>query len=75
MHGKIMQAMYAKKPIVAMNLDPSLRAEGIYIEASPESFAERVLSLLSAPSPVYQFDFSQRDWSHFKRRFIEYAGL
>ena len=75
MHGKVMQAMYANKHIVATNLDPALRAEGIYIEATSESFSERVIGLLSAPTPVYQFDFSERDWSTFKRRFIEYAGL
>ena len=75
MHGKVMQAMYARKPIVATNLDPALRAEGIYIEACPESFSKRVINLLSAPLPEYQFDFSDRDWSTFKRRFIQYAGL
>ena len=75
MHGKLMQAMYANKHIVATNLDPALRAEGIYIEATSESFSERVIDLLSSPTPKYQFDFSERDWSTFKRNFIDYAGL
>ena len=75
MHGKVMQAMYAKKPIVATNLDPSLRSEGIYIESTPESFAERVISFLAGSVPEYKFDFSDKDWSTFKRRFIEYTGL
>jgi len=75
MHGKVMQAMYAKKPIVATNLDPALGSEGVYIESTPESFCERVIGLLSAPLPEYQFDFSDRDWSTFKRRFIDYTGL
>jgi len=75
MHGKIMQAMYAKKPIVAMNLDPEVRKEGVYVEETVEAFVERVLMLRGAGSKEYSFDFTTRDWSTFKQRFLEFSEL
>lgn len=75
LHGKVMQAMYAKKPIVATHLDPSLADLGVFIESTPADFAARVEELLLIDDVEYALDFSERDWSVFKQRFMEICEL
>ncbi|PQJ28059.1 glycosyltransferase [Rubritalea profundi] len=75
MHGKVMQAMCANKPIVGLNLDVSLREEGVYVTDSVERFAQAVCELKDSEPVQYAYDFSERDWAHFKKTFIQLAGL
>lgn len=71
MHGKIMQAMCAGKPIVALNVDASLGEYGIIVSKDADSFGKDVKAALHGnPAPAYAFDFHARDWSHFRKRFI-----
>lgn len=71
MHGKVMQAICAKKPIVAMHMDKSLREEGVFVEDTISGFVHRVLSLLDAGCISYAYDLSDRSWEKFRDRFIE----
>ncbi len=74
LHGKILQAMAAGKPVVAFGVSPELAGMGIAVADSHPSFAQMVAGALRHPTVVYDCDLERRDWAVFKADFLALAG-
>ena len=65
MHGKIMQAMACKKPLVCKNLDPKLSKYGIHIANDNNDFISTVQAILDDQLYEVEYEFEFRDWDEF----------
>lgn len=73
LHGKILQAMAAGKPVVAFGVSPELARTGIGVADSPEAFVGMVAQALDRPVVKYDCGVERRDWSVFKADFLTLA--
>lgn len=72
-HGKILQAMFLKKPIVCLNVHSSLKDYGVQVAGTIGEFIELVEGAMITPEVNYKFDFDY-DWNSFKNKFYDCAS-
>lgn len=73
-HAKLQQAIAARKPVVGINVNPSLERYGIVVAKDAESFAESVKAALLGELPAADCaEVAERDWEGIKARFVAHV--
>lgn len=72
--AKLMQAMAAGKPIVAMNVSPELSRFGISIANNVTEFCELIRKAAEGPPPEWGINLREYDWTALEQRFLELVG-
>ena len=75
MHGKIMQAMACKKPLVCKNLDPDLSVYGIHIAKDNNDFISIVQRILKDKIFEVDYKFKLYDWDEFCEKLAKILKL
>ena len=75
MHGKIMQAMACKKPLVCKNLDPKLSKYGIHIANDDNDFISIVQAILDDQLSEVEYEFEFYDWDEFCEELSKFLVL
>lgn len=71
LHGKLLQAMAARVPIVSFGLSEDLRRFGIVVTSSPGEFTHEIRATLEQPA-IRDFNccIEKYDWLELQRRFV-----
>ena len=75
MHGKIMQAMACKKPLVCKNLDFNLSRYGIHIAKNDDDFIFKVQCILKEKVFEVNYEFEFYGWDEFCEEFAKILRL
>lgn len=75
MHGKILQAMACKKPIVCKNVDISLRDNGIYVAEDDEAFIGYVSQVIESEIKEVNYNYDFFDWKDFRKQFLKQLSI
>jgi glycosyltransferase involved in cell wall biosynthesis len=70
LHSKILQAMAANKPIVAINTGREIRRYGVLVAEKEEDFIEYCSAACAQAPRSYPLDLDEYSWTHFKNSFI-----
>lgn len=73
LHGKILQAMAAFKPVVALGVSSDLARLGVRVALCYEDFAAMLEECLQTPVVHYEVDVFEHDWARFKSGFLDMA--
>ncbi len=68
--AKMLQAMVARKPIVALHVSRIVAEAGVVVCDTVEQFARSIEAALRAPPPSYSLDLNQYDWREAQDRFL-----
>ena len=75
MHGKIIQAIACKKPIVCKNIDESLKKFGVLIAQTDEDFISILRDLIDKKVVYVEYEYKLRDWADFCEDFSNHLKL
>ena len=75
MHGKIIQAIACKKPIVCKNIDESLKKFGVLIAQTDEDFISILRDLINKKVVYVEYEYKLRDWADFCEDFSNHLKL
>ncbi|NLI35632.1 MAG: glycosyltransferase family 4 protein [Bacteroidales bacterium] len=68
--AKLLQAIAARKPIVAKNVNPALKKYGIQICGSENEFIARVRDSMNCKEVSYSINIDKYDWNKIQNEFI-----
>jgi glycosyltransferase involved in cell wall biosynthesis len=75
LHGQVLQAMAAGKPIVVYYGHPSLQEYGIRVATCVEEFVQELREAIAAGPASYPVDLEPLSWSRIQQQFLSLVGL
>jgi len=75
LHGKLLQSMAARRPIVAFNLTAELEEHGVAVAADHQQFLQKMARALDDGPRDYPVDLDALDWRPIQDAVAERLGL